>query len=111
MGDISDFYVGTDKRFTVTCKIAGVAQDITLDTVTVRLKSSKSDADASAVLSVNADVATQGASGVAIFDWDGDGTDITPGKYYLDIEWVLASGKEYIVYNDTIKALERVSDV
>lgn len=111
MGDIADFYVGTDKRFTVTCKIAGEAQDITSDTVTVKLKTSRGDADADAVLDVDADVATQGADGVAIFDWDGDDTDIEPGRYYIGIEWVLASGKEYVIYNDTIKALERVSDV
>lgn len=111
MGDIADFYVGTTKEFSVTCKINGVAQDIRSDTVTVRLKANKTDTDANAVLSKNADVATQGASGVALFTLTTSDTEITPDRYYIDIEWVLAGGAEYIVYNDKINALERVSDV
>lgn len=111
MGDISDFHVGTTKAFTVTCKINGVAQDIRNDTVTVRLKTNKGDTDANAALSKDADVATQGENGVAIFTLTTSDTEITPGKYYIDIEWVLASGKEYVIYDDKIKALERVSDV
>ena len=111
MGDIADFYVGTTKSFSVTCKINGEAQDITGDTVTVRLKENKGVTDAEAAIEKDADVATQGADGVALFALTPSDTDIDPGRYHIDVEWVLAGGAEYIVYSDKINALERSSDV
>lgn len=110
MGDLSGFYIGTTKNFSITLKIDGEAQDITGDTVTLRLKEAKADTDASAKLSKAADVASEGASGIANFALDTSDTDITPGTYYVDIEWVLAGGDEYVVYDDTLEVEDRVSD-
>lgn len=108
---ISDFYPGTTKTFTVTCKIGGVAQNITADTVTFRMKSNATDSDANAALTKTADVTTSGASGIAAFELTPTNTAIDEGNYTADIVWELSTGEEYVVYyDDRIKILVRVSD-
>lgn len=109
-GTISDFYPGESKRFTVTITLNGTVQDIRSDTVTLRIKRRRADADSVALLSKAADVTTQGASGVAIFDLDTSDTNLPPGRYPLDVEWVLSGGAEYILYDSAITVKERVSD-
>lgn len=110
------FYRCTTRTFSLKLKLAGVTQDISGDTVTFRMKRRRSDDDSAAVLSKVADVASEGASGVATFTlsvseldvWD---TDIEPGSYYADIEWVRAGGDEYVVYDGVVEVEERVSDI
>lgn len=109
VGTIEDFYVGETVEITVLCKKAGVAQDITSDTVKLTLKEEKSDADASAVLQVDADVATYGAAGTAYWNLTPAQTAITVGTYYMDIVWYDGT-KEHVVYDKSIKVIERVSD-
>jgi len=111
MSDIANFYPGTTKYFTVTCSINGETQDITLDTLTFRIKALASDSNDEAVLTKAADVATEGANGIAIFDIAKADTELAPKNYVCDIEWILAGGVEYIIYSDDIKVLQRVSDV
>lgn len=107
---ISDFYPGTTKKFTVECQINSAAQDITGDIVTFRIKELASDSNDDAVLTEVADVATEGASGIAIFDIAKADTELDVRSYVCDVEWILAGGAEYIVYSDDIKVLQRVSD-
>jgi len=107
---ISDFRAGETKRFTITCKIDGVAQNITSDTVRFTMKSNRSDSDASAAIQKDADVATQGSSGVAIFTLTPTDTDVSPGSYFCDVQWIRSDGSEYVVYDGRISVLERVSD-
>lgn len=109
---VSDFPAGTTKGFTVTIKKDDVVQDIRLDTVTVRFKKKKTDDDASAVLSKTADVSTGGLLGDAIFSLvPSDTKDLATREYFMDVEWVLTGGAEYIVLDQKITILERVSDV
>lgn len=110
VGIIEDFFVGETVEITLLCKKNNLAQNITADTVTLIMKESKSDADASAVLDVDADVATYGASGTAYWNLTPAETDIDAGTYYVDITWYDGT-KEHIVYNSTVKVKERVSDV
>ena len=107
---VSDFYPGTSKAFTCTCKINDVAQDITSDTVTFRMKTLPNLVDGSAALSLAADVATSGASGIAIFELSASDNGLTVGEYYADIEWVLSDNTEYVILNQKIKVLLRTSD-
>jgi len=107
MANISDFYSGATKKFTVACTINGVPVNIENDTITFRIKRLKTDTNAEALLTESADVTSQGADGIAIFDFV---PIINPGMYYCDIEWIRNSGAEYVLYNGQIKALERVSD-
>jgi hypothetical protein len=111
MSTIADFRPGETKRFNVTCKINGAAQDITSDTVTVTIKDVKSKTDQEALLQKTADVATQGADGVAMFHLTPTDTkNITPVKAYLDIEWERTNGDKYIIHDQQIEILARVSD-
>ena len=109
-GTISDIYRGETAEITVLCKRDSVAQDITSDTVTMTLKSNKSDADSSAVLQVDANVATYGASGIAYWNLTPAQTDITADNYFIDIAWYDGTD-EFIVYDGTVNIIERVSDV
>ena len=109
---ISDFYVGTTHAFSLLLKINAVAQDVSGDTVTLRIKESITDSDADAKVTVTADVATRGADGYADFIIPASATkDLTAKRYQMDVEWVTAAGKEYIPLKQTIQLLERVSDV
>ena len=110
VGTIENFYTGETVEITVLCKKAGVAQNIASDTVTLTIKSNKSDADGSAILQVDADVTTYGASGTAYWNLTPVQTAITVGTYYMDIVWYDGT-KEHIVYDKSIKVMERVSDL
>ncbi len=107
---VADFYPGTSKDFTCTCKINDVAQDITSDAVKFRMKTLPNTLDASASLTIVADVATSGAAGIAIFALSASDNELTVGEYYADIEWVLADNTEYVILNQKIKVLLRTSD-
>jgi len=110
-GKVTDFRPGDTKRFNVTCRINGVAQDITSDTVTVTIKTNKSDTDANALLQKDADVATQGADGVAMFHLTPTNTkSLTAVKVYLDVKWVQADEDQYVIHDQDLNILERVSD-
>lgn len=109
-GRVTDFYRGETSEITVLCKKEGVAENITADTVTLIIKSEKSDADTSAVLEKDADVSSYGASGIAYFDLAPADTDISPGSYYIDITWYDGTD-EHIVYDGRVTVKERVSDV
>ena len=112
MASISDFYSGTLKQFTVTCKIDGSVVDISGDTVTMRMKNNTSDTDANAIVTAAADVSTQGASGIAAFAVTPQQTaGVTQNtSYYIDILWSRSGSSEYVIYDDTIKIKTRVSD-
>lgn len=105
-------YPGTTKTFSVLCKINGVVQDITADTLTFIMKNNKYDTDIQAVLTKAADVASQGANGIAIFWLTPTNTSTLTQNtmYYYDIVW-LDGTNEYIANEGTIRAKERVSDV
>ncbi len=105
---ILSFHRGTTKTFDVVLSIDGVVQDITGDTVTVNIKERK--ADVALVINQDADVATDGVNGRAIFKLLPATTDIEERKYVIDIRWVTAGGDEYVIYDDEIDCLPRVSD-
>ena len=109
---ISDFYPHTTKKLSATCTIGGVAQNITDDTVTLTMKLAKADADSAVVLTSTADVASQGADGIALFDLSPALTTIAPHVgYFCDITWVRNGGAEYVIYSDVVTVLDRTSDV
>jgi len=108
---ITAWPVGTTKIFTGTVALNSVAQNLTLDTITIRLKQSVGDTDAQAVLSKAADVTTAGATGTYTMTLTpAETASITPGVYYYDISWVRSTGAEYILETGTIELESRVSD-
>lgn len=113
MAAITAFRPGETKRFKITLKIDGVAQNITADTVTFRLKAKSDDPDDAALVTVNADVATSGASGIAIFEIMPAATHRRmPGiEYHCDIVWAIdSSTRRFVAHTQTLTLLERVSD-
>ena len=107
---INDFRPGTTKAFKFTISVDSTVQDISSDTVTFRMKRNKLDVDPVSVISSVADVSTSGANGVAAFTLSTTVTDVVVAEYYCDVEWVTNTGKEYIIYDNTINVLTRVSD-
>jgi len=108
-GVIKPIVRGETREIMILLKRNGVTQNVTSDTVTLVIKSTKTDADASALLKTDADVSTYGSAGYAYFDLSPTDTDIAPGSYPIDITWYDGS-QEFIVYDDTVTIKERVSD-
>ncbi len=107
---ISAIPKGTTRAISVA--FAG-APDIRNDTVTLTIKSNKDDADPGA-LQTDADVATGGANGVAVFVLTPSQTSINPGQYFYDIVWRRAADSALFVMDtgsNIITIAERVSDV
>lgn len=110
MSNVSNFYEGVTKKFNVTISYNGSNPDITSDTVNFIMKSSKSDDDANAAININADV-TAGSSGVASFTLASSDTVADPKTYYYEISWTLSTGEFYILDNDTVIVLNRITDL
>lgn len=110
-GAMANFYPGETVQLYVTCKIDGVAQNITADTVKLTMKSNKSDADSAALLQKTADVTTYGVSGIAYFNIPTTDTDdLDPADVFVDIVWTRSAGSVRVAYDSPITILERVSD-
>jgi ABC-type phosphate/phosphonate transport system substrate-binding protein len=103
---------GTTRTVTYTIKFEGVTQDISADTVTLTVKGNIDNSDAQAVLQKDADVATDGADGVAAFELTNTETEvITPGSYPYDVIWYRGVDEEYLVERGVLVIQNRVSDV
>lgn len=108
-GTLSPLIPGTTRTFAITVTDADdVAVDISADTMTLRIKRRKTDDDADALLSKAAGSLL--ATGVATFSLLPTDTDLVPGSYYADVEWVTNAGAIYIVYSKEIRVPERTSD-
>ncbi len=108
---VSDFFISTTKSWRITVSIDDAVQDISLDAITMFIKTDRDDTDANAVLSVAGDCATEGADGVCIFTLTPAQTTIDPGEYFIDFKWITSAAAEYILpLKDNIRALSRVSD-
>lgn len=105
MNKLSNFYRNTTKRFDVYITVDSVAPNIINDTVTIILNTSKGETP---LIDVDADVATQGSSGIAKFTLSASDTDVSHGKYYYEISWTLDSGEIFILDEGTVSILERV---
>ena len=100
-GMITSFTIEEDKNFRVNITRKDVegtttTPDITLDTVTVYIYK---DIDSTPEIIKNADVATYGATGGALFTLLNTETDISDGRYTAQVWWYLAGGTQYKVYD------------
>ncbi len=106
---LSDFYNYVSKDFDVLVAHLGVNPDISADVVKIVFKTDKSDTDE--LLSVNADVTTDGANGVAKFQLSPTNTDVLSGWVWYEIVWELVSGNdEYVLYQDKVYVTSRVEN-
>jgi len=111
MANISSFYVGETKAFSYTITLNSSNPNITGDTVSFVLKRNKNDTDANALITKDADVATNGASGQADFELTPSDTDINPIEGFYEVKWTTAASKVYILDSDKVLVKERVYDV
>jgi hypothetical protein len=94
----------------VTIKVNGEEQDIRSDTVKLMIKTELGALDTTSLLTKSANVATGGEGGVAVFELSGTDTNIAPGKYYLEVDWihgvkpVRIYGKDLIIRESVIIA-------
>lgn len=108
---VDDFYRGTTKEFEVKIWVNGINPGIEADTVTFTMKKKKGDTDANAVIQKDADVATSGAGGLALFSISKTETDIAPRRYFYDIQWIKDTGEEEVLTTGSLMVLDRISDV
>lgn len=104
---LTDFYKETTKKFSVTITFNDATPDITSDTVTFVMKTLKTES-ADEILNVEANVATQGADGIAIFTLSATQTDLPVKTYYYQIVWDLSGGTRYVLDDGTITILETI---
>lgn len=108
---LGDWPIGTTKAFSGSITIGGAAPDISGDIVVLRLKGSRDDLDASAIVTKTADVASQGSNGVYIMEVvPSDTASVSPGRYYYDIVLERSTGAEYVLESGVVNLLVRVSD-
>ncbi|APF20317.1 hypothetical protein Calab_1531 [Caldithrix abyssi DSM 13497] len=108
---LTQFYEGETKKFQVNITYNGQAPDITNDTVRLLIKEKKEDTDANAKINKTADVATNGVNGQALFTLTDEETKLTPGIYFYEITWALASGEFYVLESGNVRILDRITDV
>ena len=110
-GNIPSLYPGEYWKFTVTITKNDSAPDISGDVVTCTMKDAESDADASALLQFDADVATSGASGIAIFTRTPAQTaGLTAGKKKVDVWWYPTDDEDRAIIVEVVHVKTRISD-
>jgi len=110
-GSPPNLYPGEYWYFTVTITKNGAAPDITGDVVTCTIKH---DTTGAVLLTINADVASQGANGIAVFSKaSADTADLagSEGVHPCDVWWYPSDDEDCPLYVDTVQILERVSTV
>ena len=100
-GVLSSFTVGETKRFGVLLTLDGDNPNITNDTVTFYLLPVSSSSIDDALLTVDADVTTNGADGRADFVLlAADTADLAWGVYHYKFKWIMANGDVKIFPDD-----------
>jgi len=107
---LTEIFRGTSKKFKVSITVNGVAPNISQDTVTLTIKNPRTVPDAEALLQKDGDVTTDGANGVALFTLTPSETLIGTGPSVYDIVWHIGSDEQYLLMQDQVWVLDRVSD-
>ncbi len=105
---LTDFFAGTTKRFRISVVLAGLAPDLTADTVTLTLLGTSTPASE---LVKEADVLTEGASGSALFELSPIETGtLTPGPHWAEIVWERNNGDVHVLYSAGLAVKKRIGD-
>jgi len=111
-GSVPDLYPGEYWKFTVTITKNSVNPDISSDVLTCTVKTLETDDDADALLQFDAEVASQGASGIAIFSRTPAQTaSLTAGKKHIDVWWYPSDDEDRAIIVEVIQVKTRISDV
>jgi len=104
-GKLENFYPNSVIPFRVTIKYNGVAQDIRQDVVTAYIKASSETDDGDALIVATAEVATEGISGIAIFELSQAQTNVPSQKAWCKIVWARADGDVHTIYGKEVTIL------
>jgi len=111
-GSPPSFFKGEYWKFTVAIRKDGSGPDISSDVVTATVKNPRSESDAAADMQFDADVATSGATGTAIFERSAVQTGVLDAQvYHMDIWWYPTDDEDHPLYNGDVRVKARVSDV
>ncbi len=87
-------YRGDDVTFQITFKDnSGTAVDITGATLYFTAKTNNDDADGSAVIQSSNSTLSDPSNGIGEAVLSNSDTDVTPGKYFYDIQIITAGGE------------------
>ena len=100
---------GTTRKIRLSILYNGAVVSITGDTVNFMLKTGKTVVDASASINVNADVTSEGASGVAIITLSSTNTNLAAARYYYEILWTRSNGEVYVLDSDEVRIIARLT--
>lgn len=107
-GKLQDFHPGDTLIFRYVIQWNGALANLASDTLTFCLKRNFDDAE---LIHVTADVATDGANGVAIFTVTDEQTaTLTPGNHVYDVHWARADGFEKTLQVEKVKVLRKVHE-
>lgn len=106
---LRNFYEKTTKIFKIELRFNSVVPDIRGDHISIILKKRKNDLDSEAILYKEADVFSEGESGIAIFTLTPEDTSIPPETYFYEIKWA-SIDSIYILESDRLSVLDRVFD-
>jgi hypothetical protein len=102
---------GTTRKIRLTILYNGAAIDISGDTVNFMLKATKTALDSAALVNTNADVAAEGASGIATITLSSTNTNQTVGKKYYEILWTRSNGEVYVLDSDEVQIIARLTGI
>ena len=109
---ITNIIRGTTKKIRVYVKIDGELVDISSDTVSYFLKTNETDDDTDALIDQDADVVSQGTSGIADFTLTKTTTEaLTVGKKYFEIIIERNNGEEYVLRSGSVYVVGRITDI
>jgi len=111
-GKVPAFYPGEFWKFSITITKNGSAPDISSDVLTCTVKDTADEVDADAELQFDADVATSGASGIAIFTRSAVQTGVLSARVHeIDVWWYPSDNEDRPLISSAVEVKDRVSDV
>lgn len=104
---LEPIYRATDVVYDITLTAEGSTPDIRNDSVTWYMFSPV--APQTAVLSKAADVVTGGLNGVATVTLTASDTNLTAGRYLVEVVWQTLGGQTYLLLQEFVEVVERLS--
>lgn len=100
------FYKGRTKLFGYRCKVNGVNEDITGDTVTLTIRKAM---NATPIIEISNTVHTDPTNGYGEFDLSAEDTSALPlGRVYVGMTWLRANGDKHELLKATPDILQPV---
>ena len=111
---IGDFYRGDTKVFNLTFTRNGAVYSVENMSIWMTLKKTKTQADADAAMQVSVSLGAGSPydAGLATITLTPANTNISPGKYYYDIQLVDATGSPVVVttiVSSTVNVLDDIT--